>query len=235
MNHLLTGRSSSRQRIQQLLPFLNRSVVETRVLDAGCGSGMATAAFSELGFKNVVGFDLGLEPIGLPIARLRRHQNQATVHFIQANGYHIPLADCSVDLCWCSFVIEHVPDPPRLLRETFRVLSPEGILYLSTNNRLWPFEPHSGLLMATWLPTLLAERYARWRKRWPKWEAWDVFPRTHWQLERWSDSAGFTTLARTHSLVGPRARHYLRRFPLLRHCDLLFPNLYLILRKPKPA
>lgn len=42
-----------------------------------------------------------------------------------------PLGDGSFDLIYCSSLVEHVPDPARLLAECRRVLRPDGWLYLS--------------------------------------------------------------------------------------------------------
>jgi SAM-dependent methyltransferase len=229
--HIVNGRSSSKTRIQQILPYLSKPASETRVLDTGCGSGMASAAFSELGFQSIFGIDLGEEPIGLPIAHLRNYGHETSVNFIQANGYCIPFSDKSFDLCWCSFVVEHIPEPDKLFREIFRVLAPNGIFYISTNNRLWPIEPHSGTMWASWLPTHWAEKYARWRQHWPKHVFWDVYLPTYWQLNRWAAEAGFGIIASTPDLIGAKSQHVLKKVPFVHHLAFLFPNLYLILKK----
>jgi ubiquinone/menaquinone biosynthesis C-methylase UbiE len=229
--HLINGVAASASRIRLVLPYLKKDLGNLRILDVGCGSGMGSAAFSRLGVREIIGFDPGRDTLGLNLARLRTYGSQASVSLVQASGYHIPLAGESVDLCWCSFVVEHVPQPGRLFRELYRVLVPSGVVYISTNNRLWPVEPHSGTLWTSWLPVPLAEKYARWRQRWPEWESWHVYPPTYWQLHRWAADAGFRVVASTYQLVSERFRKHLQKLPWLSTFEAFFPNLYLLSRK----
>ena len=232
-SHLQNGRDASKKRIKDVLPFIDKPITEINVLDAGCGSGMASGALSDLGFRTIIGFDLGDEPIGLPLAPLRHYADGATVSFMKANGYAVPLADGCMDFCWCGFVIEHVPDAKSFLTEIFRVLSPGGILYISTNNRLWPIEPHSNTWFASWLPTSMAEKYARWRKHWPEHVPWDVYLPTYWEMNRWANDIGFEILASTYELVGSEGATLLERVRFLKKLQFLLPNLYLLLKKPE--
>ena len=53
------------------------------------------------------------------------------VQFI-ADGHSIPLASGSVDAVVIQAVLEHVLDPPQVVREIHRVLRPDGIVYADT-------------------------------------------------------------------------------------------------------
>jgi SAM-dependent methyltransferase len=53
------------------------------------------------------------------------------------DGDTIPLGDASVDAAICTEVLEHCPDPGRVLGEIHRVLKPEGFLFV-TVPFLWP-------------------------------------------------------------------------------------------------
>ena len=97
-----------------------------RVLDLGCGAGRFVAALR----------DAGADPVGVELAdaaleRARRNVEGADLRALGADGA-IPLEDASVDLVWCSEVLEHVPDTAALLSEARRVLRTGGRLLLTT-------------------------------------------------------------------------------------------------------
>lgn len=53
------------------------------------------------------------------------------------DGKHIPLDDCSVDCAVATEVLEHCPEPDKVLSEIHRVLNPDGLLFL-TVPFIWP-------------------------------------------------------------------------------------------------
>src|SRR2546427_625776 len=59
--------------------------------------------------------------------------------------------------------VEDVEDPNALVSVIARHLEPEGVYYLSTNNRWWPLEGHYGLPLplVSWLPRTWANRYVQ--------------------------------------------------------------------------
>jgi SAM-dependent methyltransferase len=91
-----------------------------RVLDLGCGAGRFVAALR----------DAGADPVGVEIAeaalsRARAVAPGADLRQLEPDG-SIPLEHGSVDLVWCSEVLEHVADGGHLLQEARRVLRPGG-------------------------------------------------------------------------------------------------------------
>lgn len=107
-----------------LLPHLAPGM---RVLDCGCGPGSITAGLAEIvGPGEVVGLDI--EPRQLEAAqRLSAERGLANLRFEQGSVYELPFADASFDVTVAHFVLEHVREPVRALREMRRVLRPGGI------------------------------------------------------------------------------------------------------------
>jgi SAM-dependent methyltransferase len=67
-------------------------------------------------------------------------------------GSPLPFDDASFDVVISNHVIEHTADPDAHLREIRRILRPDGICYLATPNRVWPWEVHSRLPLLHYLP-----------------------------------------------------------------------------------
>jgi SAM-dependent methyltransferase len=97
-----------------------------RVLDLGCGAGRFIAALQEAGADPV-----GVELAEAALERARHNVPGAELHPLAADGA-IPLEDATVDLVWCSEVLEHVPDTAGLLSEVRRVLRTGGRLLVTT-------------------------------------------------------------------------------------------------------
>ena len=96
-----------------------------RVLDLGCGAGRFVAALR----------DAGADPVGVELAqaaleRARRNAPGADLRLLEDDG-SLPLEHASVDLVWCSEVLEHVADTGHLLLEARRVLRPGGRLLVT--------------------------------------------------------------------------------------------------------
>src|SRR5918912_3501299 len=96
-----------------------------RVLDLGCGSGRFVAELREA----------GADPVGVEIAeaaleRARAVAPGADLRLLEPDG-SLPLEHASVDLVWCSEVLEHVADTEHVLLEARRVLRPGGRILIT--------------------------------------------------------------------------------------------------------
>lgn len=101
-----------------------------RVLDIACGTGYGSDILAKGGARHVLSFDLSAEAL-----RYARQRWQAS-YFSQADALQLPLAEHSLDVIVSFETLEHLPDPQAFLAEARRVLVPQGILILSTPNRL---------------------------------------------------------------------------------------------------
>lgn len=100
------------------------------VLDVACGTGYGTALLAQAGATRIVGVDLNRGAI-----ESARRRAGDLAEFALGDLYELPFADAEFDLVVCFETIEHVSDPRLALGELRRVLSPDGILAISTPNR----------------------------------------------------------------------------------------------------
>jgi len=94
-----------------------------RILDYGCGHGMAAVVFARHGAR-ATAFDLSQGY--LQEARKRAHANGVEIEFAQADGERLPFADEAFDRIWGNAVLHHL-DVRLAGRELARVLRPGGI------------------------------------------------------------------------------------------------------------
>jgi len=103
-----------------------------RILDVGCGAGLAAEALAEAGHE-VLGLDAAPDAIaaawahaegrGLPLA-----YRVGAAEDLASEGAHFPVVTALE-------VIEHVADPVTFLRLLAGLLEPGGLLFVSTINR----------------------------------------------------------------------------------------------------
>jgi SAM-dependent methyltransferase len=91
-----------------------------RVLDVGCGHGLALRTFREHGM-DVTGVGFGDE------AESARAEG---FEIIEQDMSFLDLGDAGFDLVWCRHVIEHSLFPYFTLSEMFRILKPGGVIYM---------------------------------------------------------------------------------------------------------
>jgi SAM-dependent methyltransferase len=109
------------------------SLAGARVADVGGGAGWFTGMFRERGAQCLL-----VEP---DADELFSHGEPGQASVI-GDGYWLPLADASVDVCFSSNVLEHVRDPAGFIDEMIRVTRPGGLVYLSYTVWLSPWGGH---------------------------------------------------------------------------------------------
>ncbi len=94
-----------------------------RVLDFGCGHGMAGVVMARRGAQ-VTAFDLSA---GYLVEASRRAlANGVSIDLVQADGERLPFADSCFDRVWGNAILHHL-DQRRAARELYRVLRPGGV------------------------------------------------------------------------------------------------------------
>jgi 2-polyprenyl-3-methyl-5-hydroxy-6-metoxy-1,4-benzoquinol methylase len=125
------------------------------ILDLGSGQGGTAKILSEN--NKVISLDLN-------IVRLKSQEDfKDNIQRINGDALSVPLKSDSFDLIILQDVIEHVNDPKSLLISLQGLLKKNGILYLSTPNKLSVFniisDPHWGLPFVSLLKRKSIGRY----------------------------------------------------------------------------
>ena len=114
-------------------PGAPRPLAGLRVLDVGCGAGLASEVLTRAG-ADVTGLDAAAETLGAARAHakgagLTIHYREGTPEALLASG------ESPFDAVLALEVIEHVADRAAFCRHLAALLKPEGRLFLSTLNR----------------------------------------------------------------------------------------------------
>jgi len=107
-----------------------------RLLDLGCGLGSLTAGLKEKRPQlEVIGVDIS------PQAIQNAQEKFTGPVFFEADIYHLPFKNESLDIVTGFDVLEHFSQPKKALKETFRVLKEGGTIHFSS-----PLENQPGTL-----------------------------------------------------------------------------------------
>jgi SAM-dependent methyltransferase len=192
-----------------------------RVLDVGAGPVQFAAAFAAAGARYVAvdsdaGELLGPRPDGtLALA---------------ARGERLPVNDRSVDICFSSNVVEHVPAPWRFGDELVRVTRPGGLIVVSYTNWLSPWGGHECSPWHYLGGYAATERYGRRYGHPPKNQyGIGLFPVSVAAGLRWARRQPHADLVEARPRYLPRWARPVVRVPGLR--EVVTWNLWLVLRR----
>jgi ubiquinone/menaquinone biosynthesis C-methylase UbiE len=99
----------------------------TRLLEVGCGVGAVLAVLGQE-FPGVVLHGADIEPKQLEFARGHLERAGVDATLLEADARALPYEDESFDHVWMMWFLEHIDDPPEVLREARRVLVQGGAI-----------------------------------------------------------------------------------------------------------
>src|ERR1700722_1010748 len=191
------------------------------VVDVGGGAGIFTTAFRARGAACYL-----FEPDERELLR----RGPVPPGALLADGFWLPVADGSADVCFSSNVLEHVPDPLGFIEEMIRVTKPGGLIYLAYTNWYSPWGGHEMSPYHLLGADYAARRYVRRHDRAPKHVVGQNLFRVHISpVLRHIRSRPDVQLLDALPRYYPRWCKVLLRIPWLR--ELLTWNALLIIRR----
>ena len=194
------------------------------LLDVGGGPGYFRDAFTEAGATYValdsdVGELAGAGAIG--------------DRTVIGSGMKLPFADASVDACYSSNVLEHVPEPWRMAQEMVRVTRPGGLVFISYTTWFGPWGGHETSPWHFLGGRRARRRYAAKHGHEPKNKYGEsLFAVTVADGLRWARTQQDAEVVHLIPRYNPWWSRWLLRVPVVR--EVVTWNLVLVLRK-KPA
>ncbi len=110
--------------------YISEYVQGKWVLDLACGEGYGSALLARTA-RSVVGIDINIEAIRHARIKYKRDN----LEFVVGTIVSMPVYNRSFDVIVCFEAIEHILEQEELLSEAKRLLSPDGIVVISTPNR----------------------------------------------------------------------------------------------------
>jgi len=109
------------------------SLSDCRVVDIGCGGGILAEAMAAANAV-VTGIDMAEAP--LAVAKLHKHESGVDVNYRHATAEELAATEAETfDVVTCLEMLEHVPDPSKVIQSCAELVKPGGHVFFSTINR----------------------------------------------------------------------------------------------------
>ena len=112
-----------------------------KILDIGCGSGVAVSQYLSSSKISYTGVDLHKESVDYAI----KNFSDSNTKFLNQSAESLESLDIKFDIIILSDILEHVDKPNQLLSNAYRLLNQKGTLIVSIPNGKGPFEIESSI------------------------------------------------------------------------------------------
>lgn len=202
-----------------IAPFIKKPLIESRVLDLGCGYGFTANELSSL-CESIV----GVEP-STPLYDYAQERFGYVDNITFINGAIESIGEGeNFDLIILDNVFEHIPNQMEVLAQIEGKLDEHGVVFMLMPNKLWPIEVHYRLPFLSYLPLSLANMYLRVAGKGKDYTDASYAP-SYWGLKRMVKQTpglagqfvlpGDINLAKGVGLVYRIGVHLISKFPLL--------------------
>lgn len=166
------------KRAEYFITLINKYVnlEEKNILDLGCGNGYHSIEAAKVA-STVIALDVKYRIL----KNFKSSKLFGVVNEIIADAIFLPFRSNIFDVVVSYDLYEHVSNQDLFLDEVFRVVHNNGCTAMSTGNRLFPLDRHSGLWFIDYLPQRVANAYYRKCKK--TWKSYDVHQPSYWSLK----------------------------------------------------
>ena len=102
------------------------------VLDIGCGGGILAESLTKKG-ANVTAIDLADGPLN--VAKVRAQKTKLNINYQKISSSDLAETGKRYDVITCLEMLEHVPDPNKVVADCQKLLKKDGHVFFSTINR----------------------------------------------------------------------------------------------------